>query len=201
MTFPTLPYEVAEKGNTVFFGRGSQLMLNSFGCALHVLVTGSMEKRIQRVMADYKMSKEVAEKIIERSDQDKGGFIRFAYDQDWLNAKLYDLVLNTDKLSVESAVQVVADSARSEEIKACGIDSVKELGKLSLHRKVESALLEAGALSAGLFVMVEDSDLVRLYGAANSWEEKGEAERIVKNVSGVNRVLNGVKVVRAMMTD
>jgi len=160
-----------------------------------------MEKRIQRVMADYKMSKEVAEKIIERSDQDKGGFIRFAYDQDWLNAKLYDLVLNTDKLSVESAVQVVADSARSEEIKACGIDSVKELGKLSLHRKVESALLEAGALSAGLFVMVEDSDLVRLYGAANSWEEKGEAERIVKNVSGVNRVLNDVKVVRTLMTD
>ena len=201
MTFPTLPYKVAEKGNTVFFGRGSQLMLNSFGCALHVLVTGSMEKRIQRVMADYKMSKEVAEKIIERSDQDKGGFIRFAYDQDWLNAYLYDLVLNTDKLSVESAVQVVADSARSEEINACGIDSVKELGKLSLHRKVESALLEAGALSAGLFVMVEDSDLVRLYGAANSWEEKGEAERIVKNVSGVNRVLNDVKVVRTMITD
>ena len=101
-------------------------------------------------MADYKMSKEVAEKIIQRSDQDKGGFIRFAYDQDWLNANLYDLVLNTDKLSVESAVQVVADSARSEEINACGIDSVKELGKLSLHRKVESALLESRGLERWL---------------------------------------------------
>src|SRR4030042_6476004 len=43
-------YEVAKKGNTIFFGRGGQFLLNSFGCALHMLVTGSMEKRIKRVM-------------------------------------------------------------------------------------------------------------------------------------------------------
>ena len=42
-------FEVAKKGNALFFGRGSQLLLNSFDCALHVLVTGSLEKRIQRI--------------------------------------------------------------------------------------------------------------------------------------------------------
>ena len=42
-------FEVAKKGNAVFFGRGSQLLLNSFDCALHVLVTGTTEKRIERV--------------------------------------------------------------------------------------------------------------------------------------------------------
>ena len=194
-------YEVAKKGNTVFIGRGSQLMLNSFGCAFHVLVTGSLEKRIQRVMTEHRVSRGIAEKLIERSDHDKRGFIQFAYDENWLNPKLYDLVLNTDKLSVDSAVQMIVDSAKSEEIKACGIDSVKELGRLSLHRKVESALLEAGDLSAGLFVEVEDSDSVRLFGIAGSLEEKGLAERTVKNVSGVSRVFNDVKVVRAAMRD
>jgi cytidylate kinase len=194
-------YEVAKKGNTVFFGRGSQLMLNSFGCAFHVLVTGSSEKRIQRVMAEHGLSREVAEKIVERSDHDKRGFIRFAFDEEWLNHKLYDLVLNTDKLSVDSAVRMVADSAKSEEIKACGVDSVKELGKLSLHRKVESALLEAGNLSASLFVTVEDTDSVRLFGIAGSSEEKGLAERTVKNVSGVSRVFNDVKIMRTGMMD
>ncbi|MCJ7641405.1 MAG: BON domain-containing protein, partial [Desulfobacterales bacterium] len=74
-------------------------------------------------------------------------------------------------------------------------------GKLSLNRKVESALLEAGSLSSTLFVTVEDSDSVRLFGVAGSSEERGLAERTVKNVSGVSRVFNDVKVVRAAMRD
>jgi len=137
-------YEVAKKGNTVFSGRGSQLMLNSFGCAFHVLVTGSLEKRIQRVMAEHRVSQEIAEKLIERADHDKRGFIRFAYDEDWLNPKLYDLVLNTDKLSLDSAVQMIVDSAKSEEIRACGIDSVKELGNSPCIAKLNPLSLKRG---------------------------------------------------------
>jgi cytidylate kinase len=45
-------YELAKKGDAVFWGRGSQLLLNAFYCAFHVLVTGSMKKRIQRMMEE-----------------------------------------------------------------------------------------------------------------------------------------------------
>jgi len=40
-------FEVAKKGDAVFFGRGSQLLLHSFDCAFHVLLTGSKEKRVR----------------------------------------------------------------------------------------------------------------------------------------------------------
>ena len=59
-------YEVAKKGNAVFFGRGGKFLLHSFDCAFHILVTGSMEKRIQRVMEEKQVGREVAEKIINR---------------------------------------------------------------------------------------------------------------------------------------
>src|SRR4030042_853575 len=111
-------YEVAQKGNTVFFGRGGQLMLSSFGCALHVLVTGSLEKRIQRVMEVHGVGRDGAKKMMTKSDHDRGGLVGFAFAQDWLNPKLYDLVLNTDKLSLQSAVDLVVGSAKSDEIKA-----------------------------------------------------------------------------------
>ena len=150
-------FEVAKKGDAVFFGKGSQLLLNSFSCALHVLVTGSLEKRIDRMMREKAVGREIAEKMIERSDHDKKGFFRFAFDEDWLNPHLYDLILNTDKLSIESAAKMIVDAAKSEEIKACGMDSVRLLGKLSLHRKVESALLEAGVTNQHLFFTVEDA--------------------------------------------
>jgi len=128
-------FEVAKKGDAVFFGRGSQLLLRSFDCAFHVLLTGSMEKRVQRVMEEKHVSREVAEQMIRQSDHDKRGFVRYAFDEDWLNPQLYDLLLNVDKLSFDSAAKIVVDAAKSDEIKACGRDSVRLLGKLSFKGK------------------------------------------------------------------
>ena len=193
-------YEAAKRGDTVFFGRGSQLMLKPFECALHVLVTGSSEKRIARIMEDNHVSREIAGKIMERTDHDRSGFIRFAYSEDWLNPRLYDLILNTDKMSVNAGAMMVVDAAKSDEMKACGIDSVHALGKLSLQRKIESALLEVGALSPHLFVTVEEMDLVRVFGVADSTEEKQLVERTVRTVPGVKRVENDITVWRSAMT-
>jgi cytidylate kinase len=183
-------YEVAKKGNALFFGRGGKFLLQSFDCAFHILVTGSMEKRIQRVMEEKQAGREVAGKIINQSDHDKRAFIRFAYDEDWLNPRLYDLLLNTDKLSIDSAVKMIVDGAKSDEIKSCGIDSVQLLGKLSLYRKVESALLEAGVMNLHLFFTVEEPDSVRLYGIVNSSEEKEGIEKLVKKIKGIKNIKN-----------
>jgi len=192
-------FEVAKKGDAVFFGKGSQLLLNSFGCALHVFVTGSMEKRIERVMQEKGVGREVAEKMIERSDHDKRGFLRFAFDEDWLNPNLYDLILNTDKLNIDSAVKMITDAAKSDKIKACGMDSVRSLGKLSLHRKVESTLLERGAMNQHLFFTAEDEDSVRLYGLVYTPDEKESIGKIVKGVKGVKKVINDLTIFAGSM--
>ena len=191
--------EVAKKGDAVFFGKGSQLLLHSFDCALHVLLTGSVEKRVQRVMEEKHVSREVAEQMIHRSDHDKRGFVRFAYDEDWLNPQLYDLLLNVDKLSFDSAIRIVVDAAKSDEIKACGRDSVRLLGKLSLQRKVESALLEANVVNPHLFVTVENSNTVRLYGMVNSSEEKEAVERLIKGIKDTKKITNDLLVFKGSM--
>ena len=192
-------YEVAKKGDAVFFGKGSQFLLHSFDCAFHVFITGSMEKRIQRVMEEKQVGREIAEKMVHRSDHEKRGFLRFAYDEDWLNPQLYDLLLNTDKLSIDSAVKMITDAAKSDEIKACGTDSVKLLGKLSLHRKVESALMEAEVMNPHLFLTVEDSDSVRVYGAVYSSEEKEMIGKIVKGIKGIGKKTNDLVVFKGSM--
>jgi cytidylate kinase len=192
-------FEIAKKGDAVFFGKGSQLLLNSFGCALHVFVTGSTERRIQQIMQEKGVGREIAEKWVHRSDQEKRGFLRFAFDEDWLNLNLYDLILNTDKLSVESAVKMVLDAARSDEIKACGMDSIRSLGRLSLHRKVESALLERGAMNQHLFFTVEDEDSVRLYGFVYAQDEKESIGKIVEGIEGVKKVFNDLAIFTGSM--
>ncbi len=192
----SLIYHVAARGNGVFSGRGSHLLLNTFDCAFHVLITGSRPKRIQRLMDETSVDRETAEKMITRSDQEKKTFIHFAYDEDWLNFRLYDLVLNTDKLTPETAAKVIIEAAQSKEIKACGADSVNTLRKLSLERWTQSAFLELGAPSYHLYYEVEDPETVRLYGFVHSKEEKGRIENVVRKGKGVKNVRNDITVYR-----
>jgi hypothetical protein len=151
-----------------------------------------MEKRIQQIMEEKRVDREVAEKMIHRSDQDKRGFLRFAFEQDWLNPNLYDLVLNTDKLTIDSATKMVVEAARSDGIKACGLDSMKLLEKLSLQRKVEAAFLEAGVESQHTFYEVEDGETVRVYGIVYSSQDKETLEKMMKGIKGVKKVINNL---------
>jgi cytidylate kinase len=194
--FQSVIYEVAEQGNALFFGKGSQLLLHSFDCALHVLITGSMEKRIARLVRTLNIDKSLAAQIIETSDHDKAGFLKYAFNEDWLNPHLYDITINTDKLNVESAVNIVVSAAQSEEIKSCSIDAVAKLGKLSLLRKIESALLEAGVLSLRTFFTVEDMETVRIYGVVHSQTEKEALEAVIGRIKGIKTIKNDLTVVR-----
>ncbi len=187
-------YEVAKKGNAVFFGKGSQILLHSFDCALHVLVISSLEKRIQRIMEVNHVGREVAEKMIQTSDHEKRGFIRYAFNEEWLDPKLYDLILNTDILATDTAVKVIVEAAKAEEIKACGADAVKLLGQFSLQRKIESALLEAGVMNPHLFFEVEDIDSVRLFGSVSSSAEKEEVLEILKGIRDIKNIKNDLAV-------
>ncbi len=183
-------YEVAKKGDAVFFGKGSTILLRSFDCALHVLVIGSMKKRIQRVMEANHVGREVAEKMVQTSDHEKRGFIRYAFDEDWPNPLLYHLTLSTDTLTINTAVKIIAEAAKAEEIKACSAEAVKLLGKFSLQRKIESALLEAGVMSPRLFFTVEDTDSVRLFGSVNSSAEEKEVVKILEGIKDIKKIKN-----------
>ena len=184
-------YEIATKGDAVFFGRGSMLLLHSFNCALHVLLTGSLERRIERVTDERQMEREMAEKVVHRSDHDKRVFFRFAFDEDWQNPALYDLILNTDKLDIDSAAKMVSGAARSDEIKVCGIDSLKTLAKLSLQRRLEASLLEIGA---HVSVTVENLDSVRLYGLIHSQKMREEIETILKQFKEIKSVTDNLTI-------
>ena len=196
----SLIYEVAKKGNTVFFGRGAQFLLRSFDCAFHVLITASIEKRIQRLIEERPIRREFAEKIISQSDHDRRSFIRYAYDEDWLNFRLYDLIINTDKLSVDSAANMIIEGAKSDEIRSCGIDSVRRLENLSIHRQVESALIEEGLMKHHIFFEVEGDRELIIYGIVDSQEDKDKVEKILNKIKGIKSIKNDIVVYKRSMS-
>jgi cytidylate kinase len=181
--------EIAERCDAVFFVSGGKLLPYSFRKALHVLLTSTMERRIQRVIEEKEVDRVGAEKTINQSDYNGMRVVKYIFNEDWLSPHLYDLVLNTDRLGVKSAVKMVIQASESEAIKECSIETAKDLGG-SLPDRIESALREAGVPNPNLLFTVQDTDSVRLHGIVYSLEEKERIERIVKGVEGIKKIAN-----------
>jgi cytidylate kinase len=193
-------YELAGRGDAVFLGRGGQILLRNFNCALHIRVTASHEKRIQNLI-ERGMHREAASKAIEDCDHERSSFIRFAFKVDWDNDDLYDLVLNMDKVTVKLAVDTVLAMARSDEIKACSVDAMKSLEMMSLKNRAEAALIEAGLTygPAGAYVsvIVDEPGKVRLLGVVDDKATKIRAEKIINNIEGTESIENKIHVAPA----
>jgi len=185
-------YELASRGNAVFLGRGSHVLLRSFKCALHIRVIASLENRIENLVGRG-FHREAAIKAIERSDHERGAFIKFAFGVDWDNAELYDLVLNMDNLTVDLATDIVLRLANSETIKARSVDAMKSLEMMGLARRAEAALIEAG-FRDGPSVSVLEPGRIQLGGFVVDETTKTRAEEILKGVKGIQSIDNQIQV-------
>ena len=107
-------YEVARKGEGVIIGHGSQMLLRNFDCAFHVRVFASDKRRIDNMAAQQGLSREAALKLIRKRDQAQSGFFNFAFHLDMNDPSLYDLIIHTEKLDVETASGLIIQAARSE---------------------------------------------------------------------------------------
>ena len=190
-------YELSKKGDSVFLGRGSHLLLKSFQCGLHVRVTASREKRIQNLVARG-YHEESAKTAVDRSDQERGAFIKFAFGADWENPELYDLVINTDKLSSGLAVETVLNAARSNDMKACSVDALRSIEMMALAKRAEAAVIEADlayGYPVSVSVEVLEPGRVQLGGFVGDEATKVKAEGVVKAVKGVESIVNKIRVI------
>jgi len=189
-------YQLANQGNGVFLGRGGQVLLKEFACALHLRVIASKQARI-RNLAQRGYTDETALKAMEQSDHERAGFIKFAFGKNWNDPGLYDLVLNMDKISVKLAVGTVVAIASSEEIGVGATNAIDALARLALASRAEAAIEESGLSygpSTAVSISVEQPGEVRLSGLVENEKSKTRAEDVIKGVKGVESVDNRIRI-------
>jgi cytidylate kinase len=105
--------KLAREGNVLLLGRGSQVLLRSNPGVLHVQVVAPLDYRLGQVMAGLRLSKREAQNRVRASDHARSDYLRRYHDVDWLDPTLYDLVINTGRLTVEAAAQLIVDAQRA----------------------------------------------------------------------------------------
>jgi len=106
-----------EMGKIIIVGRGGQVILRDQPDVLSIRIEAPLEDRIQRVKevvrksrgeynADIVLRREAQDLIIAR-DAASADYLKRFYQVDWDDTSLYHLIINTGKLSIEQAADLI----------------------------------------------------------------------------------------------
>jgi cytidylate kinase len=104
-------YETAEKGEVVIVSHAASYALAGSEDVLRVLVTASPETRADRTAQAASLDSKKAAKVVADSDAARAGYLKRFYGVGDELTTHYDLVLNSDSLSIDLMSDLVTRAA------------------------------------------------------------------------------------------
>ena len=109
--------QIADEGNVVILGRGSQYILNDHPDAYHVLLIDEFDNRVRFMKEHYDLSESRAISVVKSEDKRRKNLYQKLGKADYDNPFLYHLVLNMSKVSLEEARQLVCNLIEKRNLK------------------------------------------------------------------------------------
>jgi cytidylate kinase len=187
--------EIAARDNVVLAGRSSTIVLRQVPHVVRVRTTASERARAQRLEHQLGPAHETALDYVRHSDRERAARVKFLYQVDVDDPLLYDLVLNTERLTVEKGAALIRETLRDERFQSVATGR-QEVVDLSLAALARAALMAQKQLEVrSLFVTCKDGH-VSLTGGVRGDEESKIAANVVARIPGVVSVVNEIIVVR-----
>jgi len=105
--------EVAGSGNVVIVGRGAGFVLADNPSVFRVFLRAPEPVRIKTLRARFDMTEPEARRRMHETDSNRAAYIKQLYGRDWCDPDEYDLVVNTGRVSYETAAQMTLSGARA----------------------------------------------------------------------------------------
>lgn len=186
-------FALADRGNVVLRGWGATCLLRPVPHVVCVRITRSLKKRVEWLMGDLETDDaEFAEAEIRRSDQAHAARMHAQFGVTWGDPVLYDLVLNTDRLSVESCVEQIRLMVNRPEFAETPASRAL-LANMALEARVRAALKEHEATRDINVTITANQGEVMLRGIVLNSDERAQAEAVAAEVSGVSGVHNQLR--------
>ena len=97
---------IGKHGKAVILGRGASFVLPPAQC-VRVLVVAPFEVRIQNIIKEFDTSAEEARRRVMRTESDRKAFIRKYFHAEMTDPTHFDLVLNTEFISIDGALEII----------------------------------------------------------------------------------------------
>ena len=177
----------------VIRGWGAVHLLRNIPHVIRVRVCAPMETRVTRMMQRLQTdNRETVESEIQMSEEAHTAITKRHFGVNWRDPELYDVVLCTERLSVEECVDEI-DGMMKRKCFQETPDSLRMVDDLATEWAVRSAL-RRDERTAGTHITVECSGgLVRLLGVVDTQNEANAAGAVARGAEGVKDVDNQLK--------
>jgi cytidylate kinase len=109
---------IADKSSAIFLGRCGRYILREHPGHISILIHADLPDRIKRIQQLYCLGEDEAKKLIETNDRERTAYMRAFTRQDWLDARWYDLCVNTSSLGLEKVVEIVLELIKDKQVHA-----------------------------------------------------------------------------------
>ena len=191
--------EMAARDNVILSGRGSTILLAQIPHVLRVRITAPAPTRARRLEHHMGLTPEAATDLVEQTDRERAARIRFLYRIDWADPLLYDLVLSTERLTVECAGALLAEALRGERFHPTP-ESVRSVKDLSVTAQAKALLMADPAMRALRVSPTCSAGALTISGAVSNEHERRAVEETLAAIPSVTSVRNELSVVRSTLT-
>jgi cytidylate kinase len=106
--------QIAEEGNAVIMGRGSQYILRDHPDAIHILLVNEFENRVKYVIEQNDLPYTKAAQMVRSEDKRRASLFKKIGKMDYDLPDLYDLVLNMAEVDLETAKNMTLDLVKAK---------------------------------------------------------------------------------------
>ena len=104
--------EAVIEGNAVVVGRGGHIELKDRVDLLKVRIIAPLDTRIARIRRENGIERTQAIKMLKQSDKERSKYVKHFFLVDCSNPELYDMVINTDRISPDAAARLIVQAMR-----------------------------------------------------------------------------------------
>ena len=180
------------EGNVIYHGHLGQFLLHDVPKLLRIRADASVEFRVKMLMKESGRTETEARDYINQIDSRRVNWARFLYGVDFNNPVNFDIVLNMDKMSIETMADIVARAAERPEFK---VDESSAKITRDVHLKaLVLAYLARSPRTRGMDLSVEsdaDKGYVKIKGVAPAlgtsiWER--DIKDVLSSIEGITKL-------------
>jgi cytidylate kinase len=182
--------EYAEHSNLVYHGHAGHELLPGIRHVLKVRLVAPLEYRIRAVIErNPRLDRKGAMRYINHVDEERTSRMRYLFDVDWRDPYQYDLVLSLDKLTVDTACDLVIQAVQWEQFQPTEV-SRRALQNLALSSRIRAALEAHSQFSPYDIGVDVEEGVVTLSGTLPTDDAVRQVVTIAEQASGVRQVIN-----------
>jgi len=181
----------------VIRGWGAVHLLRNIPHVVRVRVCAPLETRVARMMERLKTDDRAnVENEIQMSEEAHTAITKRHFGVNWRDPELYDLVLSTERLSVDECVEEVELMMKKRCFQETP-ESMRMVDNLALEWSVRSALRRDERTAESSFTVECSDGTAKLLGVVDTQAEAEAAADVTRGVEGVKSVDNQLKAASA----